>query len=83
MAEELPERVALYTDSGYLVRRYTYRVGIESGMMTEKWINQARLELGPLFAMFYEAVAYSSDKMWFDKKHIQKTSDIATDLINS
>ena len=83
VAEELPERVALYTDSGYLVRRYTYRVGIESGMMTEKWINQARLELGPLFAMFYEAVAYSSDKMWFDKKHIQKTSDIATDLINS
>lgn len=79
---ELKEGEKILTPSGFLVRRYTYQVGINCGMITDSFIEKERRRLGVLFGMYYLADFYSTDQTWFEKNCINNTSDKATELIN-
>lgn len=92
-AEELKDEQGLAVDikegervqgrQGFLVRRYTYQVGIDCGLITPEFIELERQRLGVLFGMYYEADFYSSDKTWFNKEHIEQVSQEATELYGS
>lgn len=79
---ELEEGKKILTPSGFLIRRYTYQVGIDSGMITDTFIEKERRRLGVLFGMYYEADFYSTDQTWFDKNSINQTSQQATEMYN-
>lgn len=59
------------TKEGFLIRRYTYQVGINCGMITQKTIDKEKARLGPLFAMYYEARFFSGAFTWYDKELIK------------
>ena len=80
---ELDEGEKILTPSGFLVRKYTYRVGIQCKMITPEFIEKERRRLGVLFGMYYEADFYSSDQTWFSKHSIEETSDEATEAYDS
>jgi hypothetical protein len=80
---ELDEGKEIQTPSGFLVRRYTFKVGIECGMITLEFIEKERRRLGVLFGMYYEADFYSTDQTWFDKDSINQTSVEATELYDA
>jgi len=80
---ELEEGKKIDTPSGFLVRRYTFQVGIDSEMITPKFIEKEKRRLGILFGMYYMADFYTSDKTWFSKESIEQTSEIATEMYNS
>ncbi len=80
---ELDEGKKIITPSGFLVRKFTYRVGIECGMITPEFIEKEKKRLGVLFGMYYEADFYSSDQTWFSKYSIEETSDEATEAYDS
>ena len=80
---ELDEGEKILTPSGFLVRKFTYRVGIQCGMITPEFIEKERRRLGVLFGMYYEADFYSSDQTWFSKHSIEETSDEATEMYDS
>ncbi len=80
---ELDEGEKILTPSGFLVRKYTYRVGIQCKMITPGFIEKERRRLGVLFGMYYEADFYSSDQTWFSKHSIEETSDEATEAYDS
>lgn len=63
---------------GFLIRRYTFQVGLDSGLMNIEFIDSERRRLSVLFGMYYEATFYSSDRVWFDKAHVKQTSEEAT-----
>ena len=77
---EIEEGKQVITPSGFLVRRFTYMVGVACGMITEEFIEKERRRLGVLFAMYYMADFYTSDKAFFDKDYIKQTSQEATDI---
>jgi len=77
---EIEEGKEVITPSGFLVRRFTYQVGIACGMITERFIESERRRLGVLFAMYYMADFYTSDKAFFDKQFVKQTSDMATSI---
>ena len=83
IAIELDEGKKIITPSGFLVRKFTYRVGIECGMITLEFIEKEKRRLGVLFGMYYEADFYSSDQTWFSKYSIEETSDEATEMYDS
>lgn len=78
LAVEIEEGKQVTGRQGFLVRRYTYQVGIDCGLITEQFIENERARLGVLFGMYYEADFYSSDKTWFDREYIQ-ASELATE----
>lgn len=80
---EFAEGEKIETPSGFLVRRYTYQVGIISGMITLDFIEKEKRRLGVLFGMYYLAEVYTSDKTWFSKESIQQTSIQATEMYDS
>lgn len=80
---ELEEGKKILTPSGFLVRRYTYQVGIDCGMITDSFIEKERRRLGVLFGMYYLADFYSTDQTWFDKNSINQVSDKATEIFNA
>jgi len=80
---EIEEGKKILTSSGFLVRRYTYQVGIDCGMITMQFIEQEKRRLGVLFSMYYEADFYSTDQTWFDKNSINQTSQIATEIYDA
>jgi hypothetical protein len=77
---ELDEGEKVLTPSGFLVRMFTYQVGINCGMITPEFIEKERRRLGVLFGMYYMADFYSTDQTWFDKSHIQQTSQKDTEM---
>jgi len=79
----LEEGKKILTPSGFLVRKYTYLVGIKCKMITAEFIEKERRRLGVLFAMYYEADFYSSDQTWFSKYSIEQTTDEATEAYDS
>jgi hypothetical protein len=79
---ELEEGKKILTPSGFIVRRYTYQVGVNCGMITMPFIEKEKRRLGVLFGMYYMADFYSTDQTWFDKDVINHTSDKATEIIN-
>jgi len=80
---ELEEGKKILTPSGFLVRRYTYQIGIDCGMITPEFIEKERRRLGVLFGMYYMADFYSTDQTWFDKNSINQTSDEATEVYDA
>ena len=78
IAVEIEEGKAVTAAQGFLVRRYTYRVGIDSGMITPEFIEREKKRLGVLFGMYYEASFYTSDKTWFRQEHVSQISGEAT-----
>lgn len=80
---EFKEGKKIETPSGFLVRRYTYQVGIDSEMITPQFIEKEKRRLGVLFGMYYMAEVYTSDKTWFSTESINQTSVIATEMYNS
>lgn len=83
IAIELEEGKEILTPSGFLVRKYTFNVGIACGMMTPEFIEKERRRLGVLFGMYYEADFYSTDQTWFDKDSINQTSSEATEVYDA
>ena len=83
VAVDIKEGEKVQTPQGFLVRRYTYQTGIDSGMMDEDFIEKERRRFGVLFSMYYEADFYTSDKTWFTLEHSQQTSDEATAAYDS
>lgn len=77
---EIEENEKVITPSGFLVRRLTYMVGVACGMITEAFIEKERRRLGVLFAMYYMADFYTSDKAFFDKEYVKQTSIEATNI---
>jgi len=80
---ELEEGKKIQTPSGFLVRKYTYQVGIDCGMITPEFIEKEKRRLGVLFGMYYLADFYSTDQTWFDKDSINQTSPEATEAYDS
>ena len=80
---EIEEGEKILTPSGFMVRRYTYQVGIDSGMITPEFIEKEKRRLGVLFGMYYLAEVYTSDKTWFSKESINQTSAEATEMYDS
>jgi len=80
---QLDEGKKILTPSGFLVRKYTFQIGIDSGMITPEFIEKERRRLGVLFGMYYMADFYSTDQTWFDKNSIDQTSDEATELYDA
>jgi len=80
---ELEEGEKVLTPSGFLVRMYTYQVGINCGMITPEFIEKERRRLGVLFGMYYMADFYSTDQTWFDKSHIEQTSQKDTEIFDA
>lgn len=80
---EIEEGKKILTPSGFLVRRYTYQIGIDCGMITVQFIEKERRRLGVLFGMYYMADFYSTDQTWFDKNSINQTSDAATEAYDA
>jgi len=80
---ELQEGQKILTPSGFLVRRYTYQVGIDCGMITIQFIEKEKRRLGVLFGMYYLADFYSTDQTWFSKESINQTSAEATEAYDA
>ena len=80
---EIKEGKKILTPSGFLVRRYTYQVGLDCLMISPEFIEQEKRRLGVLFAMYYMADFYSTDQTWFDKHSIDQTSMEATEAYDS
>ena len=80
---DIEEGRQILTNQGFLVRRYTYQVGVSAGMITEEFIGKERHRLGVLFEMYYGASFYSSNTTWFKKEHIYQVSDEATAAYDS
>lgn len=80
---ELEEGKKILTPSGFLIRRYTYKVGIDCEMITSQFIEKERRRLGVLFGMYYMADFYSTDQTWFDKNSINQTSIEATEMYDA
>lgn len=80
---ELEEGKKILTPSGFLVRKYTYQVGIDCGMITPEFIEKEKRRLGVLFGMYYLADFYSTDQTWFDKDSINQTSVEATEAYDA
>ena len=80
---ELEEGKKILTPSGFMVRKYTYQVGIDCGMITLEFIEKEKRRLGVLFGMYYLADFYSTDQTWFDKDSINQTSAEATEAYDS
>lgn len=76
---ELQEGKKILTPSGFMVRKYTFQVGIDCGMITSEFIEKERRRLGVLFGMYYMADFYSTDQTWFEKDSINQTSAEATE----
>lgn len=80
---ELEEGEKVLTTSGFLVRKYTYQVGVDCGMITHEFIEKEKRRLGVLFGMYYMADFYSTDQTWFDKDSINQTSAEATEAYDA
>ena len=80
---ELEEGKKILTPSGFMVRKYTYQVGLDCGMITPEFIEKEKRRLGVLFGMYYMADFYSTDQTWFDKDSINQTSVEATEAYDS
>ena len=80
---ELEEGKKILTPSGFMVRKYTYQVGIDCGMITSEFIEKEKRRLGVLFGMYYLADFYSTDQTWFDKESINQTSAEATEAYDA
>ena len=80
---ELEEGKKILTPSGFLVRRYTFQIGIDCGMITPEFIEKERRRLGILFSMYYEADFYSTDQTFFNKNHIEQTSQKDTEIFDA
>lgn len=80
---ELEEGKKILTPSGFMVRRYTFQVGIDCGMITPEFIEKERRRLGVLFGMYYMADFYSTDQTWFSKESINQTSKEATEAYDA
>ncbi len=80
---ELDEGKKIVTPSGFMVRKYTYQVGIDCGMITPEFIEKEKRRLGVLFGMYYMADFYSTDQTWFSKDSINQTSAEATEAYDS
>lgn len=80
---ELEEGKKILTPSGFLVRKYTYQIGVDCGMITPEFIEQERRRLGVLFGMYYMADFYSTDQTWFSKHTIEQTSAEATEAYDA
>ena len=80
---ELDEGKKILTPSGFMVRKYTYQVGIICGMITAEFIEKEKRRLGVLFGMYYMADFYSTDQTWFDKDSINQTSAEATEAYDA
>ncbi len=76
---ELEEGEKILTPSGFLVRRYTFQVGLDCGMITPEFIEKEKRRLGVLFGMYYLADFYSTDQTWFAKDSINQISEEATE----
>jgi len=83
IAVELQEGKKIVTPSGFLVRKYTFKVGIDCGMITPEFIEKERRRLGVLFGMYYMADFYSTDQTWFSKNSINQTSAEATEAYDA
>jgi len=83
IAVELEEGKKIVTPSGFLVRKYTFQVGIDCAMITPEFIEKERRRLGVLFGMYYLADFYSTDQTWFNKKSIEQTSAEATEAYDA
>jgi len=80
---ELEEGKKILTPSGFMVRKYTYQVGIDCEMITDSFIEKEKRRLGVLFGMYYMADFYSTDQTWFDKDSINQTSVEATEAYDA
>jgi hypothetical protein len=65
----------------FYVKKYTYQVGLDAGLLTPEFIEGEKLRLGPLFKMYYEADFYESDQSWYKPQDF-KTSDEASDFFS-
>jgi len=79
----LEEGKKILTPSGFMVRKYTYQVGINCGMITDSFIEKEKRRLGVLFGMYYMADFYSTDQTWFSKESINQTSAEATEAYDA
>ncbi len=79
----LEEGKKIQTPSGFMVRKYTYQVGIDCGMITIPFIEKEKRRLGVLFGMYYLADFYSTDQTWFSKESINQTSAEATEAYDA
>ena len=80
---EIQEGKKIVTPSGFMVRKYTFEVGIDCGMITTEFIQKERRRLGVLFGMYYMADFYSTDQTWFEKDSINQTSQEATEAYDA
>jgi len=80
---DLEEGKKILTPSGFMVRKYTYQVGIDCSMITPEFIEKEKRRLGVLFGMYYMADFYSTDQTWFDKESINQISAEATEAYDS
>lgn len=83
IGEELPEGVRMTGLGDFLVRRYSYRYGIRTGLFTKYFIEKQRQLLGSRFGMFYEGTVFNSDTTWFNPQHVKNTSTEATMIYDS
>jgi len=83
IAVELEEGRKIQTPSGIMVRKYTYQVGIDCGMITESFIEKEKQRLGVLFGMYYLADFYSTDQTWFSKDSVNQISQEATEVYDA
>jgi len=83
IAVELEEGRKIQTPSGFMVRKYTYQVGIDCGMITESFIEKEKQRLGVLFGMYYLADFYSTDQTWFSKDSVNQISQEATEVYDA
>lgn len=63
------------------VYTFKYELGLRDKFFTPAFIVSEKRRLGPLFGTFYEADFFASGQTWYEKKHFENTSDVATDLI--
>ena len=63
----------------FFVKPYDYTVGLENGCFTPEFIEGQRMELGPLFDMYYGAKFYESDQSWYTNDMFETSAD-ATDF---
>ena len=69
--QEIEQGRAVITPEGFLIRRYTYQVGVNCQMITEEFLDKEKNRLGPLFSMYYEAEFFSGDTTWYAKELIK------------
>ena len=69
--QEIEQGRAVITPEGFLIRRYTYQVGVDCHMITEEFLQKEKHRLGPLFSMYYEAEFFSGDTTWYAKELIK------------